>query len=135
MEPATHLRTKAAFSADWWRGREFAGFLADLIAGELGRLRPHVHFAPWLWAPETTIESLGIDSLDGLRLATAVVTALQPFPTRRGVSADAHFAREDITDAPDALDQLGRIARLDFASEARDVAVEHALFRGPIPAP
>ena len=62
-------------------------FLGDLIVHELGRLRPQGLGAARLWleAPETKLEAAGIDSLERLRLASAVAEAA-------GAAVPDHFS-------------------------------------------
>jgi 4-coumarate--CoA ligase (photoactive yellow protein activation family) len=60
--------------ADWPGESEFPRFLADLMVAELGRLRPGTLVSPAIWRAGGG--DLGVDSLEHLRLALAVSTAL-----------------------------------------------------------
>ncbi len=68
----------------WSKRSEFPRFLADLLAAELARLRPGAILPVRPWRDELSFEAegLGVDSLEYLRLATAVAETLQ-FPKER----------------------------------------------------
>lgn len=68
----------SAQGGDWWRDREtLHRFVCDLIAAELRDIRPGRAPIPLPWAPQTRLaEELGADSLERLKLATALGEAL-----------------------------------------------------------
>jgi 4-coumarate--CoA ligase len=68
------MQQTQALLGDWPRGPEFPRFLADLMAAELGRLRPGALVDPAVFRAGGG--DLGADSLEQLRLALAVSTAL-----------------------------------------------------------
>lgn len=62
-----------------WIPAHLPRFVADLLAHELGRLRPgHSRLPPLPWAPELTLDAdgLGLDSLERMSLAAALNEAL-----------------------------------------------------------
>lgn len=81
---------------EWWQSPDLDRLLADLLAAELGRMRPGRAASRIVWNPDMPLDDggLGADSLERLRLAEAVAQAL------------------DLPDASDALlsaDTLGEV--------------------------
>jgi 4-coumarate--CoA ligase (photoactive yellow protein activation family) len=89
----------------WWQGPLFTRYLADLMRFELARLRPDLPLAP-VWNDATCFVSgpLALDSLDRLKLASAVATAL-------------HFSSAAVPDRLREADRFG-----DWVAETRRVA-------------
>ena len=82
---------------EWWQSPALNRLLGDLLAAELGRMRPGRAASRIVWDPDMPLGDggLGADSLERLRLAEAVAQAL------------------DLPDAPDTLltaDTLGEVA-------------------------
>jgi 4-coumarate--CoA ligase len=71
------MQSRGNFS--WSECSEFPRFLADLLAAELARLRPGAIIPARPWNDELSFEAdgLGVDSLEYLRVATAVAETLQ----------------------------------------------------------
>ncbi len=71
------VRVMTAPSAAWWHGRAaLHRFVCDLLAGELAQIRPGRAPLGLPWADAVRIEDeLGADSLERLKLATALAEA------------------------------------------------------------
>ena len=65
-------------STEWWQGDGLQRFLADLIGGELARMRkvPVPPHGRWTDDIQTGPGGIDVDSLERLRLAMAVAEAL-----------------------------------------------------------
>jgi long-chain acyl-CoA synthetase len=73
MEPSQFERLNS-----WWRGPALDRFLRDLMESEFAHLRPDIQEGRNGWeASATTGEMLPFDSLERLKVANAVATALQ----------------------------------------------------------
>ena len=71
----------AARLSHWWQGAQFTRFVADVLMGTLARSRPGATLLRRQeHASGLDFQNLGIDSLERLRLATALIESLQ-FPT------------------------------------------------------
>jgi long-chain acyl-CoA synthetase len=68
----------SANDARWWDNRDaLSRFVCDLVAGELGRLRPGRTPPAFPWALDARLEDeLGADSLERFQLATALAEAI-----------------------------------------------------------
>ena len=101
-------RVKADHSASsgWWQGPGLPRFLADLMGAELGRLRPDLRGYSPAWSEATSLITgpMALDSIDRLKLASTVATAL-------------HFSSATV---PDRLREAPTFG--DWVSEARRVA-------------
>ena len=97
----THVSSTVHDDQGWWHGPVLERYLGDLLAAELGRMRPSRSGPRLAWDPRLPIGSGGLeaDSLERLRLGEAVSQAL---------------------DLPDGPDALGTVATLgEMAAEAR----------------
>jgi len=78
MSERDHSATNHAGSGAWWtRGNFLQRVVTDLLAAELGRMRPGRPPPPAPWAPDVEfVRDLGADSLELMGLGTALVEAL-----------------------------------------------------------
>jgi 4-coumarate--CoA ligase (photoactive yellow protein activation family) len=112
----------------WWERPDFARFLADLMRAELARLRPDLNLHPAAWTEATSFldGALKLDSLDRLRLASAVATALNvtsaPIPDRL---REAGTFGEWLSDARRIAAQAGAVAFKSSGSGGAPVSVVH----------
>jgi long-chain acyl-CoA synthetase len=82
-------------SKSWWHDRpSVSRFVADLVSGDLSRLRSGRAVPNLPWLPGVRLaEDLGTDSLERLQLATALAEAIH---LHRGGTDDGLLARETI---------------------------------------
>ena len=78
MSERDHSATNHAGSGAWWaRGNFLQRVVADLLAAELGAMRPGRPPPPAPWALDVEfVRDLGADSLELMGLGTALVEAL-----------------------------------------------------------
>jgi len=92
----------------WWQGPHFTRFLTDLVRSELTQMRPDLQMHDAIFDGERSLVPgpLQLDSLDRLKLASAVATAL-------------HFSSAPVPDRLQAAHAFD-----DWVSEARRITAQ-----------